>query len=51
MKKEVYLYMFSPTISWGYNFNYLYTPLAPNLFYRATATVSLTSSYTEMING
>ena len=52
MKKEVYLYMFPPTISWGYDFNYLYTPLAPsNLFYRATATVSLTSSYTEMVNG
>ena len=50
MKKEVYLYMFPPTISWGYDFNYLYTLLAPsNLFYRAT--VSLISSYTEMING
>ena len=35
----------SPDISRGYDFNYLYVPLAQsNLFYRATA--SLTSPYT-----
>ena len=49
IRGEILIYV-SPDISWGYDFNYLYTPLAQsNLFYRAT--VSLTSSYTEMING
>ena len=46
---EILIYV-SPDIACGYDFNYLYVPLAQNnLSDRATA--SLTSSYTEMIRG